>query len=104
MTPDHRRLNEERSLPQVQEELKNIEVKSIGNNDIVNQSSPYVRRNSRQSRRSVQPDAAEDLKSKVSRMMENHSQLVDDLKSNKKASSKRQSVYSGKDGAGQAIG
>lgn len=90
----------ETMLPAVNEELKSLEVQSLG-------GSPNKKRSVSRPRRSAQQtsNAQEDLKSKVSRMMSNHSMLVEDLKSKSgKRTNKRRSIYSGVDNAGPQIG
>ena len=83
MTPDPNRgkipgvdgTTNEAMLPAVNEELKSLEIQSLG-------GKKSTKRSNSRPRRSVQAtNAQEDLKSKVSRMMSNHSMLVEDLKS-----------------------
>ena len=81
----------ETMLPAANEELKSMEIKSVGQSlqsSLIKPKKTSVSK-SRRSVPGVDANINEDLKSKVSRMMSNHSQLVEDLKA--KSSKARQS-------------
>lgn len=99
----------ETMLPSVHEELKSLEVQSLGGGAQARQRQ--TKKSNSRSRRSAQQasDAHQELKSKVSRMMSNHSLLVEDLKqkssgNGRASNNKRRSIYSGVDNPGPAAG